>query len=294
LVSIIIPCYNEEAVIGRTLSHLLDGADLSDIEVIVCCNGCRDRTAEIAREFGPPVQVLETPSGSKPLALNMGDAVAKTFPRIYLDADVLMNYSTVVSIIRALEDKTVLAVSPTIRVDLTNRNWFIRSFYEISLKMPYNLRGMIRGGIYAMSEEGRRRFSEFPKIISDDGFATAQFARHEQRILEDCSFTIAPPKDLGSLIRIESRSILGTKELRLTQPDLMRRHASEEDPRLRRSIYANLVIQPLLWPKLAVYAVIKAVATVRAKGQLKKIKDYRWERDESSRSENLPKAGSMI
>src|SRR4051794_34884229 len=102
MVSIIIPAYNEEAVIGRTLTGLLQDADVSNLEIIVCCNGCHDRTADIARSFGPPVRVIETAQGSKTLALNMGDAAATSFPRIYLDADISLSYSTINKMVDAL------------------------------------------------------------------------------------------------------------------------------------------------------------------------------------------------
>ncbi len=283
MVSIIIPCYNEENVIGRALTHLLDGADAANLEILVCCNGCHDRTAEIARAFGPPVHVLETTRGSKTLALNMGDTAATSFPRIYLDADVVLNYAAVKSIVRALENKNVLAVAPRMRVDYTNRNWLIRSFYETWLKMPYHLKGMIGTGIYALSEEGRRRFSSFPEIIADDGFVYALFAPHERQTLEDCSFTIVPPKDVSSLVRIKTRSKLGSNELALTHPELVERQMSQEDPSCRRIVYRNLLMRPWLWPKLAVFTTIKFLAAARAREQMKTLKDYQWERDESSR-----------
>jgi len=65
MVSIVIPAYNEEKVIRRTLNSLLDGADLTELEIVVCCNGCSDRTAEIAREFGPPFRCLRHRWGRK-------------------------------------------------------------------------------------------------------------------------------------------------------------------------------------------------------------------------------------
>jgi glycosyltransferase involved in cell wall biosynthesis len=116
MVAIIIPAYNEETVIGRTLRGLLEGPAIPNLEIIVCCNGCTDRTAEIAREFGHPVRVLETPRGSKTGALNMGDAAASTFPRIYLDADIQLDRRGVARIVEALQSEAALAVAPRMRV----------------------------------------------------------------------------------------------------------------------------------------------------------------------------------
>ncbi|HOQ87625.1 MAG TPA: glycosyltransferase, partial [Phycisphaerae bacterium] len=77
--SIIIPAHNEETVIARCIRAIITGAAPGELEVIVACNGCTDRTAEIAREFGDPVRVLEIKTPSKVAALNAADAAATGF-----------------------------------------------------------------------------------------------------------------------------------------------------------------------------------------------------------------------
>ena len=47
-VSVIIPAHNEESVIGRCLAAMLEGAQPGELEIIVVCNGCSDRTGEKA------------------------------------------------------------------------------------------------------------------------------------------------------------------------------------------------------------------------------------------------------
>ncbi len=81
--SVIIPAHNEEAVIARCLSSLLEGAPsgtAEEVEVIVVCNGCDDHTAQVAREIAPRATVLEIPVASKVAALNAGDEEAAHFP----------------------------------------------------------------------------------------------------------------------------------------------------------------------------------------------------------------------
>jgi glycosyltransferase involved in cell wall biosynthesis len=53
--TVIIPAYNEEAGIGRTLQSLQDEPRLSGAKVIVISDGSKDRTAEIARAHGATV-----------------------------------------------------------------------------------------------------------------------------------------------------------------------------------------------------------------------------------------------
>src|SRR5690242_13664181 len=101
MISVVIPAYNESAVIKRALNAITDGARFGEMEVIVVCNGCTDDTARQARQIGYPVRVIETMTGSKTHALNLGDAAAGAiFPRVYMDADVVMS----VGDLRALTD----------------------------------------------------------------------------------------------------------------------------------------------------------------------------------------------
>lgn len=55
LTTIIIPAFNEEAGIGRTLQSLRDEPRLSGAKVIVISDGSSDRTAEVATEHGATV-----------------------------------------------------------------------------------------------------------------------------------------------------------------------------------------------------------------------------------------------
>src|SRR5688500_5793780 len=86
--SLVIPAHNEAAAIQRTLAEFVQLAQGGELEVIVVSNGCTDDTATRARAVGAWVRVLETPVGSKSLALNLGDHAATAFPRFYVDADV--------------------------------------------------------------------------------------------------------------------------------------------------------------------------------------------------------------
>src|SRR5438270_8573792 len=89
--SIIIPAHNEGAVIEATLHSLLANRVEGELQIIVVANGCTDDTAARARAVDGPIEVIETPVGSKTHALNLGDRAAKFFPRAYLDADVQLS-----------------------------------------------------------------------------------------------------------------------------------------------------------------------------------------------------------
>src|SRR5436305_10679684 len=93
--SVIIPAHDEETTIGRCLEGLLADAREDEFEVIVVCNGCTDRTADVARSFERGATVIEIDRASKYLALRAGENHASGFPRFYIDADVITSAQAV-------------------------------------------------------------------------------------------------------------------------------------------------------------------------------------------------------
>ena len=79
--SIIIPAYNEEKYIERTLQRL------QDVETIVVCNGCNDKTEEIAKKYSSNVLVLQEKGVSR--ARNAGAKLASHQRLVFMDADIL-------------------------------------------------------------------------------------------------------------------------------------------------------------------------------------------------------------
>lgn len=278
MISIIIPAHNEARVIGRCLGALLDEAPPGELEVIVVCNGCRDRTAEVARSFGDAVTVIETDVPSKANALNLGDRAASGFPRIYLDADIVLSLEAIRQTAAALREPGVLTAAPLMNVDVRDRPWSVRAFYQVWLSLPYCREGMVGSGVYALSEEGRRRFEEFPRATADDLFVRLHFAASERRTVTSCTFTITPPRTLGGVIDIKTRAQFGNEELKRLFPHIWRNeNARHGQPLLR------LALRPLSWPALAVYTFVKFAVRYRAWKRLQRGEISKWERDESSR-----------
>jgi len=283
MISIIIPAYNEAAVIERCLRALTDGAEPGELEVIVAANGCTDDTAARARAFGGPVRVVELARGSKPGALNAGDAAATGFPRCYIDADVEVGLDQVRRVAAMLEgDLGILAAAPAMRVDLAGSSAAVRAFYRVWLSRPFHGRGMIGGGFYALSRAGRARFDQFPDLIADDEFVRALFSDAERGTPADCFFTIRAPRTLRQLIKVKTRSRLGLYQLRKARPDLA--DSSRSKPRRAGGGAGAWLTRPGLWPSAAVYLLVNAVTRMRARRQLRAIGAYQWERDESSRT----------
>jgi glycosyltransferase involved in cell wall biosynthesis len=282
LFSVIIPACNEASVIARCLSNLLEGARPGEFEVLVVCNGCSDDTADIARGFGDPVKVLESEVPSKVHALNLGDRIARGFPRLYLDADIVIDLASVRRIVEVLDAGPALAAAPRPEnVFLPGTRWPVRVYYRFWKELPYVQEGMIAAGAYAMSEAGRQRFDQFPDVVADDGYVRMVFEPHERVQAAGAISHVLAPLTLADLVRTRTRSRLGVLQLRQKFPDLAHREAKTK--RYVRSLF-YMLRKYEFYIGAPVYGFVIAVSWLRARRQLSKIAQYVWERDESSRT----------
>lgn len=121
-VSVIVPAYNEEKVIARTIEGLLE-TKYPKKEVIVVDDGSKDRTLEIANRYKDRVKVLHKENGGKATALNYGIAFAKGEIIVIVDADTIVGRDALKQIVKGFAiDKNVAAVAGNIKV--RNRmNW---------------------------------------------------------------------------------------------------------------------------------------------------------------------------
>ena len=277
MISIVIPAHNEGLVIARTLKALTAGALPDELDVVVVCNGCKDDTGTIARGFGTPIRVIETALGNKTHALNLGDKVARAFPRIYVDADVVVTLSTIRALAERLERGGVLAVAPRPYFDLTGCSWPVRAFYDIRCRLPSFSEGIGGSGVYALSEIARRRFNDFPNLVADDTYVRVQFKREERETLTSVKSIVFAPHTINDLIAIEARADFGTFELARVHPELWTNKADGNYKALM-----CLFKHPSLWLRLFIYCYVRALARRKAKMRLRH-NDFIWERDLTSR-----------
>ena len=207
---------------------MTDGAPSGELDIIVVCNGCTDGTADAARRFTPPVRVIETATADKTHALNLGDEIAQSFPRIYSDADVILGLDTVRGLVRRLERGDVLAVAPIPIFDLAGCSWLVRACYEVRSLLPSAKEGIGGSGVYALSEAGRRRFCQFPAVTSDDGYVRIQFKPEERETVCSVSSTVFPPQTIRDLINTKTRAHYGSFELASCIPRTMAKPGREQ------------------------------------------------------------------
>jgi len=121
-ISIIVPAFNEEKLIGETLRRITvaTGAFAEcgwGSELIVCDNNSTDRTAEVAREAG--AQVVFEPVNQIARARNTGAGAATGDWLLFIDADSHPQPELFADVAAAIQCGGCLAGGSTVRLDVS-------------------------------------------------------------------------------------------------------------------------------------------------------------------------------
>ncbi len=268
----------------------VESADSGGLETIVVANGCTDDTAEVAARHAarhPAVRVVTTPEPNKYRALRLGDDHARSFPRLYVDADVELGVEDIRALTKALEDPRLLAAAPARHTPLDGCPWTVRWYYEIWEQLPVVREGLFGRGVIALSAAGHARISGLPELMGDDLAASLSFAPGERRVVEEARVTVHPPRRLGDLLRRRVRSMTVTAQAETqTQLPGSRTTSAHLKELLRAAPVRNA-------PRLAWFLTVTAVARRRARRAVKAGDFTTWLRDESSREAARDQVGEQ-
>ncbi len=225
-VSVLVPAYNEETVIVRTVRSVLN-SDYPNLHVIVIDDGSSDRTAEVAREaYGPEiaagrVTVLSKPNAGKAAALNFAlDQLTDEF-YVGIDADTVIASDAISKLIPHFEDPTVGAVAGNAKVGNRVNLWtrwqaleYITSqnFERRALNL-FNVVTVVPGAIGAWRTAPVKAAGGYPvNTVAEDADLTMSLLEQRFKVVyEDRSlaFTEAPINAKG-LMRQRFRWSFGT------------------------------------------------------------------------------------
>lgn len=139
-VSVIVPAWNEEKVIKKTINTLLKNL-YPRLEIIVVDDGSTDNTYKVASEAykdNPKVRVLTTGvNGGKSNAINF--AVKKSRASIFVvqDADTVLAPDSILKLVRHMKNPDVAAVAGNVKVG--NRINLITKFQAVEYIISQNL-----------------------------------------------------------------------------------------------------------------------------------------------------------
>ena len=275
MTSIVIAAHNEAAVLDRCLDSVLRNVAVRDpAQVVVVPNGCSDDTAAVARRRG--VTVVELAEPGKAAALNAGDAAATSFPRVYLDADVVLDEGGIDLLVGELEGGAALAAVPVRRMDLAGRSPVVRAYYAIHSRLPAVVGGLYGRGVIALSGRGRERFERFPDETADDLYLDSLFTVGERIVVTSTTVRVAAPMRAGDLVRRLVRVRAGNVALRDALPGVRRSS---------RTSWLTDVVLPAPWlaPAAVCYVAITLLAERRAR-RAWRTGQVAWAHDRSSRA----------
>ncbi|WP_299411820.1 glycosyltransferase [uncultured Sulfitobacter sp.] len=228
--SILIPAHNEVGYIEQCLEALLASDPCSKgIEVIVMANGCTDATAGVARGYasrfagkGWPLTVLDLAQGGKMGALNAGDRIARHGARIYVDADVTVSPSLVAELAALLDTEEPRYASGAPIVAAAG-SAFTRVYARFWAKLPFCTHGVPGFGVFAVNAAGRKRWGDFPDIISDDTFVRLSFTPDERHRAK-ATYQWPMIEGMAPLVRVRRRQDIGVDEVKAQYPHLWKNH----------------------------------------------------------------------
>lgn len=272
--SVVIPAHDEERTIGRLLDALC--ATPGRLEVVVACNGCTDRTAEVARRY--PVTVLDLPEPSKTLALRAADGVAHTYPRVYLDADVELTADGVAHLAAAVGPGGATVAAPRRVMPRTGVTALARWYYDVWEALPAVRSGLFGRGVLAVSEDGARRIGALPRMMADDLVLSEAFAPGERTVVDDVAVVVHPARTLRDLVRRRAR--VATGNVQADQAGL-RGSGARTSP---GDLLAVVRQRPALAVRVPVFLAVTVAGRLRARTAVRRGDFTTWERDASSRA----------
>lgn len=119
-VTVIVPCYNEEKTVEKTVESLLKLDYPSDkLSIFIIDDGSKDKTWEVIQKYSnyPQIQLFKKENGGKHTALNLGLEKNQADFVGCLDADSIVDSEALKRIVTYFEDPEVMAVAPSILVN---------------------------------------------------------------------------------------------------------------------------------------------------------------------------------
>ncbi|RLJ05580.1 MAG: hypothetical protein DRP13_00210 [Candidatus Aenigmatarchaeota archaeon] len=123
--SVLIPAYNEEKTIGKTIRSVLGlNYPKNKLEIIVINDGSKDKTGKIAEGFAGVKVLHNKKNRGKACSLNRGLKIAKGELIVCIDADSLVEPDILKKMVGYFKDPKIGAVTPALKV------WNPKNFLE--------------------------------------------------------------------------------------------------------------------------------------------------------------------
>lgn len=223
LITVLIPCFNEEKVIEASVRRIL-ASDWTNIEVMVLDDGSADATSAIVRRAfadEPRVTLMSFENGGKARALNRGLERARGEIIVALDADTLFPPDTLARLARWFADPAIGAVAGNAIVG--NRRNLITRWQALEYVIAQNLERralaalgavtVVPGAVGAWRRQALTELGGYPAdTLAEDQDLTLAIQCAGWKVLFDPqarAYTEAP-ETVGGLLKQRFRWSFGT------------------------------------------------------------------------------------
>jgi poly-beta-1,6-N-acetyl-D-glucosamine synthase len=279
--TIIIPAYNEEKLVARTIESLM-AFDYPDFEIIVVDDGSDDGTSAVAEQYigrydsvgggSIEVKLITKPNGGKATALNAGLSAANHEVILCVDGDSELTADSLRRAVRHLRDPQVGAVAGDVKVKNRKGLWTRLQALEyiLGLNMVRSAQSTIRlvniipgpVGIFrrqALHDAGYYSADTF----AEDCDATLKILRSGWRVVYEpqaIAWTEAPDK-LIDLLKQRYRWTRGILQAVRKHKKLFYNPYADQKPNFGGSaVMWMMAFESLIWPAMNIFAHIFFVA----------------------------------
>ena len=271
-VSVVIPAYNEERVIVRSVRRILESTH-RNLQVVVVDDGSKDDTfGVLTANFANDVRItlLRIANSGKAHALNAGLARAQGDVVVALDADTIFKRDAIARLVRWFSDPEIGAVAGNAKVG--NRINMITRWQALEYIGAQNLERralaalgtltVVPGAIGAWRRSAVEQLGGFPSdTVAEDQDLTIALQRAGYRVLFDSSAVAwtEAPTTFGGLARQRFRWAYGTLQC------LWKYRALTFNPRYRA---LGIIALPQVWLFQIVLTALAPVADLMLLWQL--------------------------
>jgi cellulose synthase/poly-beta-1,6-N-acetylglucosamine synthase-like glycosyltransferase len=258
-VAVLIPAYNEDKVIVRTIRSALR-SDYPNLRAIVIDDGSVDRTFAVAREAYPKeieegrLLVLTKANGGKAAALNFGLEHVEEEIYVGIDADTVIAHDAVSKLVRHFADERVGAVAGNAKVGNRINLWTRWQALEYITSQNFERRAMdlfnvvtvVPGAIGAWRTNAVKKAGCYPvNTVAEDADLSMGLLEARYKVIYDdraLAFTEAPAT-ARSLMRQRFRWSFG-----ILQAVFKHRAAARTNPAMGFFALPNILIFQILLP----------------------------------------------
>jgi glycosyltransferase involved in cell wall biosynthesis len=189
--TIVIPCKNEENYIGNLLNYLKNQKDIEGVRIIISDAGSTDNTINIIKSFSNSLSIKLIKGGLPAIGRNKGLNLSKTKWTLFIDSDIVIKNSELISNLVTYADKKDLDI---IGSKLSSDDFRTKLIYKLNnllVKLSFFDKPFIVGSFCLVNTSIAKKLGGFPTnaLHCEDYLFSKKFDRKKAGLFNNYIFT---------------------------------------------------------------------------------------------------------